>query len=437
MGIASVPAGASRGAREAVELRDEDPSRFLGKGVDKAVDNVKKIIFPKIKGMEVTEQQAIDDKMIALDGTNNKSRLGANATLGVSLAVAKAAAADLEIPTYKYIGKLFGEPNPIELPVPLLNFLNGGAHASNNLAFQEFMIMPLGAKNFFEALRMASELFSILSTDRIKRFNYSGVGDEGGFSPIFDLASIVNAREDGDGTKVIYEALDMLMEGIRLARYEPGKDIAIALDPAASEFYKNRKYVLHQDQALTSDEMIDLYSDLVDKYPIVSIEDGLAEDDFDGWKKLTEQLGNKVQLVGDDLFVTNPKIFKEGIKNGLANAILIKVNQIGTLSETLNTVKLAHKSGYNAVISHRSGETEDTIISDIAVGCNAGQIKTGCLSRTERTAKYNRLLRIDKRIGEKAYFPGHDIFPRSISKYSSKSPRTVPLSTEQVQGQKV
>lgn len=395
---ASVPSGASRGTREAVELRDGDRDRFLGMGVNNAISNVNEIIFPEIAEMEVTDQKAIDDKMISLDGTENKSKLGTNAILGVSLAVAKAAAADLRMPLYRYIGNLYGEPNPKILPVPMMNFINGGAHANNNLDFQEFMIMPLGAKDFFEALRMGSELFGALS----KSINASGVGDEGGFSPIFNV----------DLSEIIEETFNTLLEGIKLAGYEPGKDIAIALDPAASEFYKDGKYTLKGD-VKSSEEMVELYSYLVEKYPIVSIEDGMAEEDWDGWKLLTDKLGDKIQLVGDDLFVTNPKIFKDGIKEGIANAILIKVNQIGTLSESLDTIKMAYQAGYTTVISHRSGETEDTTISDIAVGCNAGQIKTGCIARTERVAKYNQLLRIMKKLGDDALFLGQDTLLRS------------------------
>ena len=377
VGVAAVPSGASTGTREAVELRDGDKSRYGGKGVLKAVKNVNEVIAPVILGMDALNQRKLDEVIIALDGTPNKGKLGANALLGVSLAAASAAAKALELPLYRYLGGLVG----VKPPIPMMNVLNGGKHADNNVDVQEFMIMPLGAEDFHQALRMGAEVYQTLKSILNKRKLSTAVGDEGGFAP--DLQS----NE---------EALKLLVEAIKAAGYVPGKDIFICLDPASSEFSENNRYFIEGDkEGRTSEQMIDLYADWCEKYPIYSIEDGLAESDWDGWKKLTERLGNKIQLVGDDLFVTNKAILKEGIDKGIGNSILIKVNQIGTLTETLDTIRLAHKNGYTTVISHRSGETEDTFIADLAVAVNAGQIKTGAPARTERVAKFNRLLRIE------------------------------------------
>ena len=377
VGVAAVPSGASTGTREAVELRDGDKSRYGGKGVLKAVKNVNEVIAPAILGMDALNQRKLDETIIALDGTPNKGKLGANALLGVSLAAASAAAKALELPLYRYLGGLVG----VKPPIPMMNVLNGGKHADNNVDVQEFMIMPLGAEDFHQALRMGAEVYQTLKSILNKRKLSTAVGDEGGFAP--DLQS----NE---------EALKLLVEAIKAAGYVPGKDIFICLDPASSEFSENNCYFIEGDkEGRTSEQMIDLYADWCEKYPIYSIEDGLAEGDWDGWKKLTERLGNKIQLVGDDLFVTNKAILKEGIDKGIGNSILIKVNQIGTLTETLDTIRLAHKNGYTTVISHRSGETEDTFIADLAVAVNAGQIKTGAPARTERVAKFNRLLRIE------------------------------------------
>ncbi len=377
VGVAAVPSGASTGTREAVELRDGDKSRYGGKGVLKAVKNVNEVIAPVILGMDALNQRKLDETIIALDGTPNKGKLGANALLGVSLAAASAAAKALELPLYRYLGGLVG----VKPPIPMMNVLNGGKHADNNVDVQEFMIMPLGAEDFHQALRMGAEVYQTLKSILNKRKLSTAVGDEGGFAP--DLQS----NE---------EALKLLVEAIKAAGYVPGKDIFICLDPASSEFSENNRYFIEGDkEGRTSEQMIDLYADWCEKYPIYSIEDGLAEGDWDGWKKLTERLGNKIQLVGDDLFVTNKAILKEGIDKGIGNSILIKVNQIGTLTETLDTIRLAHKNGYTTVISHRSGETEDTFIADLAVAVNAGQIKTGAPARTERVAKFNRLLRIE------------------------------------------
>ena len=377
VGVAAVPSGASTGTREAVELRDGDKSRYGGKGVLKAVKNVNEVIAPAIIGMDALNQRKLDEAIIALDGTPNKGKLGANALLGVSLAAASAAAKALELPLYRYLGGLVG----VKPPIPMMNVLNGGKHADNNVDVQEFMIMPLGAEDFHQALRMGAEVYQTLKSILNKRKLSTAVGDEGGFAP--DLQS----NE---------EALKLLVEAIKAAGYVPGKDIFICLDPASSEFSENNRYFIEGDkEGRTSEQMIDLYADWCEKYPIYSIEDGLAESDWDGWKKLTERLGGKIQLVGDDLFVTNKAILKEGIDKGIGNSILIKVNQIGTLTETLDTIRLAHKNGYTTVISHRSGETEDTFIADLAVAVNAGQIKTGAPARTERVAKFNRLLRIE------------------------------------------
>ncbi len=377
-GRAAVPSGASTGTREAVELRDGDKSRYLGRGVLKAVNNVNTIIAKEILGMDALRQRALDDKLIKLDGTPNKGKLGANALLGVSMAAAAAAAIALELPLYRYLGGVAAHDSPI----PMMNVLNGGKHADNNVDVQEFMIMPTGAKSFTQALRMGAEVYQTLKGILQKRGLSTAVGDEGGFAP--DLKS----NE---------EALKLLVEAIEAAGYKPGKDVSIALDPASSEFSKNNRYFIEGDkQGMSSEQMVALYADWVSKYPIVSIEDGLAEDDWEGWKLLTQKLGDKIQLVGDDLFVTNKAVLAEGIQKGVANAILIKVNQIGTLSETLDTIRMAHQNGYKTVISHRSGETEDTFIADLAVAVNAGQIKSGAPCRTERVAKYNRLLRIEE-----------------------------------------
>ncbi|MGH7251708.1 MAG: phosphopyruvate hydratase, partial [Nitrospiraceae bacterium] len=381
-GRASVPSGASTGEKEAVELRDEDKKRWLGKGVSKAVANVNKTIAPKLLGMEAFDQPAVDGAMIALDGTKTKSRLGANAILAVSLAVARAAAAEAGQPLYRYLGGA----NARVLPVPMLNIINGGAHADNRLDLQEFMIMPVGAQRFSDALRMAAEVFHTLKALLKKRGLSTAVGDEGGFAP--DLRS----NED---------ALGLIVQAIEEAGYRPGRDIALALDPAASEFYEKGRYLLEAEKEpeRSSEDMIRYYARLVDRYPILSIEDGLSESDWKGWKMLTERLGSRIQLVGDDIFVTNVEIFAQGIREGIANSILIKLNQIGTLTETLEAIELAKRSGYTAVVSHRSGETEDTTIADVAVALNTGLIKTGSLSRTDRVAKYNQLLRIEEELG--------------------------------------
>ena len=388
MGRAAVPSGASTGAHEAVEKRDGDKKRYGGKGVLKAVDIVNTEIFETIAGFEATEQTLIDEVLIDLDGTENKSRLGANAMLGVSLAVAKAAAEELSLPLYRYVGGTFAHL----LPTPMMNIINGGAHADNSIDFQEFMIMPVGADSLTDAVRMGSEVFHtlkrLLSTDS---FN-TAVGDEGGFAPNF---------------KNTEQGLDYIMKAITASGYKPGSDIVLALDVASTEFFKKGKYHLEgEGKTLSSDQMISYYEKLVGKFPIVSIEDGMAEDDWDGWVELNARLGDKVQLVGDDLFVTNVKRLKQGIEKKAANAILVKVNQIGTLTETLNTVQTAQKAGYGVVFSHRSGETEDTTIADLAVATNAGQIKTGSLSRSDRIAKYNQLIRIEEELGPSGCFDG-------------------------------
>lgn len=390
MGRAAVPSGASTGKREALEIRDSDkPSRYMGKGVQTAVKNVNELIAHKLEGMDATRQVEIDNLLISLDGTKNKERLGANALLGVSLAVAKAAANALSLPLYRYLGGT----NAKILPVPMMNILNGGKHADNNLDIQEFMIMPIGADSFAEALRMGAEVFHNLRTVLKSRNYNTNVGDEGGFAP---------------SLKTTEEAFELILEAIKKAGYRAGKDIYLALDAAASEFYKDGKYVLRAEagEKKTSDDMIDLYTKFSSKYPICSIEDGLAEEDWDGWKKLTNSLGDNIQLVGDDIFVTNTEILTKGIEQGVANSILIKVNQIGTLTETLNAIELARRNGYTTVISHRSGETEDTTIADIAVATNAGQIKTGSLCRTDRIGKYNQLLRIEEDLSDNAIYGG-------------------------------
>jgi len=392
---ASVPSGASTGIREAMELRDGDARRFGGKGVLRAVTNVTKIITPKLKGKSPRDQQAIDTLMCALDGTENKSKLGANAILGVSMAVCRAAALEEGLPLYAYIRKLHGgKANaPYVLPAPMMNVINGGAHATNNVDFQEFMLFPIGAPSFAEALRYGAETFHTLKKILQKRGSVTAVGDEGGFAPSL-------------GTND--EAVEVILEAIKQAGYKPGAQIAIALDPAASEFYDNSTYVFQKSDGSRKSppEMIELYRRWITTYPIISLEDGMGEEDHEGWKRITAALGKKLQLVGDDNFVTNPKIFAEGIRDGIANAILIKLNQIGTVSETLETVALAQKAGYGTVISHRSGETEDAFIADFAVGTAAGQIKTGSLCRSERIAKYNRLLAIEKELGRKSRYGG-------------------------------
>ena len=393
LGRAAVPSGASTGEHEAVELRDADAMRYLGKGVRKAVENVNTIIADALKGADPFAQEAIDQTMLTLDGTPNKGNLGANAILGVSLAVAKAAAAEAGLPLYQYIGGA----NAKELPLPMMNVLNGGSHADNNVDLQEFMIMPVGANTFGEALRMGTEIFHNLKAVLQDRNYNTAVGDEGGFAP--DLRS----NE---------EALQVLIEGIERAKYVPGDEVLLALDPASSEFYKDGVYRLEAEAKpdKSPDEMVDFYAKLVDKYPIISIEDGMAEDDWEGWKLLTEAIGEKVQLVGDDLFVTNTNRLQQGIDGSIGNSILIKVNQIGTLTETLDAIELAKRFNYTAVVSHRSGETEDTTIADIVVGVNAGQIKTGSLCRTDRICKYNQLLRIEEQLGSRAQFNGKKVF---------------------------
>ena len=392
-GRASVPSGASTGEHEAVELRDGDRSRYLGKGVLKAVQNVNEKIGPRLVGQDPSDQLRIDRMMIDLDGTENKGNLGANAILGVSLACARAAAAGFGIPLYRYIGGVGAR----ELPVPMMNILNGGSHADSNVDLQEFMVMPVGADSFREGLRMGAEVFhSLKSVLKTKGYN-TGVGDEGGFAP--NLTSN-------------QEAITVILDAIREAGYQAGRDICLALDPASSEFYVSGRYVFKKSDGSkrTASEMSDFYARSVDEYPIVSIEDPLAEDDWDGWKGLTEKLGGKVQLVGDDLFVTNTRRLERGIDMGVANSILVKVNQIGTLSETLDAIETAKRAGYTAVVSHRSGETEDTTIADIVVGTNAGQIKTGSASRTDRIGKYNQLLRIEQELGEAAIYRGRRTF---------------------------
>ncbi|MHC4711753.1 MAG: phosphopyruvate hydratase [Planctomycetota bacterium] len=386
VGRAAVPSGASTGAHEAVELRDGDKARYLGKGVRKAVVNVNDIIAPRIEGFDVFDQRGLDNFLIDLDGTENKAELGANAILGVSLAAAKAAADELDLPLFKYLGG----PTACMLPVPMLNILNGGKHADNNVDLQEFMIMPFGAPNFAEAIRMGAEVLHALKAVLKSKGYNTAVGDEGGFAP--DLKANV-------------EAVEVILEAIEKAGYKPGKDIFIALDPASTEIYQDGKYVLaSENKSLSSEEMVEFYADWVDKYPVRSIEDGLAEDDWDGWKLLTDTLGERVQLVGDDLYVTNTKRLAKGIEMGASNSILIKLNQIGTLTETLDCIALAVGNGWTAVVSHRSGETEDTTIADVVVATGAGQIKTGSACRTDRVCKYNQLLRIEEILGDAAKY---------------------------------
>lgn len=393
-GRAAVPSGASTGEHEAVELRDGDMKRYLGKGVEKAVSNVNEKIAPALLGTSATDQVWIDQRMIALDGTENKGNLGANAILGVSLAVAKAASQYLDLPLYRYVGGT----NAKILPVPMMNVLNGGKHADNNVDLQEFMILPVRAESFREALRMGAEVFHCLKAVLAKKGYATSVGDEGGFAP--DLGS----NE---------EALTVIMEAIKKAGLKAGKDIFLGLDPAATEFYnaKKKRYELKAEgKSLTAEEMVDFYADLVDRYPILTLEDGLAEDDWAGWKLMTERMGEKIQIVGDDLFVTNTRRLSRGIREGVSNSILIKLNQIGTLTETLDAIAMAQRAGYTAVVSHRSGETEDATIADVVVGSNAGQIKTGSASRTDRLAKYNQLLRIEEELGAQASYAGWEAF---------------------------
>ena len=394
VGRAIVPSGASTGAFEAVELRDGDKGRYIGKGVEKAVANVNEIIAPELEGMDAFDQPAIDALMIELDGTHNKGKLGANAILGVSMAVARAAAEELGLPLFQYIGGV----NAKQLPVPMMNILNGGEHADNSVDVQEFMILPVGAKSFREGLRMGAEVFHSLKKVLSERGLACGVGDEGGFAP-----NLGSNRE----------ALELIVEAISKAGYEPGKDVMLGLDVAATEMYdkETKLYDLkHEGKKLTAEEMVDLYEDWATNFPIITIEDGLDEEDWDGWKVLTDRLGKKIQLVGDDLFVTNTERLERGIEAGVANSILIKVNQIGTITETLDAIEMAKRAGYTAVISHRSGETEDTTIADLAVAVNAGQIKTGAPSRTDRVAKYNQLLRIEEMVGEQARYCGMKSF---------------------------
>jgi len=395
-GRAAVPSGASTGEHEAVELRDGDPQRYGGKGVLRAVHNVNDLIARALKGMDARDQGEVDRTLIELDGTPTKSKLGANAILAVSLATARAAANDQNLPLYRYLG---GE-NAKTLPVPMMNIVNGGAHADNNVDFQEFMIVPVGADKFSEALRTGAEIFHTLKSVLKKKGYATGVGDEGGFAP---------------NLKTNEEAIETIIEAISQAGYEAGSDVLLALDPAASEFYDGEAYVFKKSDGrkLSSDQMISYWKDWVEKYPIISIEDGMAENDWDGWKGLTDELGQRIHLVGDDLFVTNTKFLRQGIELGVANSILIKVNQIGTLTETLECIELARANNRTAVISHRSGETEDAFIADLAVATNAGQIKTGSLSRSDRIAKYNQLLRIEEELGDAARYPGRAAFSQN------------------------
>ncbi|HEX8773601.1 MAG TPA: phosphopyruvate hydratase [Pyrinomonadaceae bacterium] len=409
-GRAAVPSGASTGEHEAIELRDNDKKRYGGKGVQKAVENINGQIADEIEGMDALDQTEIDQALIALDGTETKSNLGANALLAVSMATARAAATYLEIPLYRYLGG----PNARTLPVPLMNILNGGAHADNNVDFQEFMVVPVGATAFREALRMGAEIFHALKNVLKKRGYVTSVGDEGGFAP---------------NLKSNEEAIETILEAIKQAGYATGRDCMLALDPAASEFYDGRSYVFKKSdkRKLSSDEMVAYWKHWTDSYPIISIEDGMAESDWDGWKTMTDEMGQSVQLVGDDLFVTNTSFLKKGIELGVANSILIKVNQIGTLTETLDCIELARTSGRTAVISHRSGETEDSFIADLAVATNAGQIKTGSLSRTDRIAKYNQLLRIEEDLRGAARYPGRSAFYQ----IEQSAPRETSANTRQ------
>lgn len=397
IGTAAVPSGASTGVREALELRDGDKSRYMGKGVQNAVKNVNEIIAPDLIGFDPGEQYLLDSILLELDGTENKSKLGANAILGVSMAVARASANFLSLPLYRYLGGTLAR----RLPVPMMNILNGGAHADNNLDIQEFMIVPAGAPSFSESLRMGSEIFHTLKKILHDKKLATSVGDEGGFAPNLDSNE---------------QALEVILKAIEQAGYKPGDELFLALDVAASSFYKDKIYKMSAEKkpAKTSEDMINLYEEWVKKYPIISIEDGLAEDDWQGWAELTKRLGKKVQLIGDDIFVTNKKIFSEGIKKQIANAILIKLNQIGTVTETIQTVETAQKAGYNSIISHRSGETEDSFIADLSVALSAGQIKTGSISRSDRIAKYNQLLRIESALQEAAEFAGKSVYTKFI-----------------------
>ena len=386
VGRAAVPSGASTGKREALELRDKRSKRYGGKGVAGAVKNVMEEIFPVVRGMDAADQKGLDTCMLELDGTSNKAKLGANAILGVSMAAARAAASAFGLPLYRYLGGI----NARYLPVPMMNVVNGGAHAANNLDIQEFMILPFGAKSISQAVQMGAETFHALKKILKDKGLNTAVGDEGGFAP---------------NLKSNEEAIIFIISAIKSAGYKPGKDIGIALDAAANEFYKKGKYILSSEKKeLTSSQMIDYYEDLIEKYPILSIEDGLAEEDWDGWKIMTDRLDGSIQIVGDDIFVTNPKIFEKGIERGIANSILIKLNQIGSVTETLDAIDMANNAGYTTVISHRSGETEDTFIADLVVGVNGGQIKTGSMSRSDRVAKYNQLIRIEEELGEGALF---------------------------------
>lgn len=389
VGRAAVPSGASTGTHEAVELRDGDDTHYLGKGVSKAVENVNEELADALRGMDVFDQNLIDKMMLEVDGTENKGKMGANAILGVSMAVAKAAAQESRQPLYRYVGGV----NANTLPIPLMNILNGGAHADNKIDFQEFMIMPVGADTFRESLRMGVEVFHHLKSVLKKKGYSTNVGDEGGFAPN------IGSNE---------EAIETVLQAIESAGYKPGDEIYIAMDAATSELYKDGVYTFHKSdgKTMSSEELVDYWATWCEKYPILSIEDGLAEDDWDGWKALTARVGDRVQLVGDDLFVTNVTRLAQGIENDIANSILVKVNQIGTLTETIDAVNMAHRAGYTSVMSHRSGETEDTTIADLAVALNCGQIKTGSASRSDRIAKYNQLLRIEEELGETAYFPG-------------------------------
>jgi enolase len=392
-GRAAVPSGASTGEREALELRDGDLQRFQGKGVRKAVENVAKIIGPRLIGLEALDQVALDRRMIEMDGTENKSKFGANAILGVSMAACRAAAQALGIPLYRYLGGAGAR----ELPVPMMNFINGGAHADNALDIQEFMVVPAGAKNFTEALRMGAEIFQQLGRILKKKGYSTSVGDEGGYAPR------LGSNE---------EALQLIIEGITLSGYKPGQDVFLALDSAASGFYQGGVYIYKagKEKKFSSEEMIDFYENLVEQYPIKSLEDALAEGDWKGWEKLTRRLGKRVQIVGDDIFVTNPRIFRKGIEKGVANSILIKLNQVGTVTETLEAIEMAKRANYTAVVSHRSGETEDSFIADLAVATNVGQIKSGSASRSDRLAKYNQLMRIEEELGQAAVFGGTQVF---------------------------
>jgi len=397
-GKASIPSGASTGMHEALELRDGDPDRYLGKGVKKAVSNVMNIIKPKIIGLDAQNQEEIDRRMIQIDGTPSKNKLGANAILSVSMASAQAAANSLNLPLYEYLGK----KDYYLLPVPQINILNGGSHADNNVDIQEFMIVPASSPNFTEAIRVSAEIFHNLKKNLQKKGYSTAVGDEGGFAP---------------NLKSNHEALDLILESINMAGYIPGKDVFLAIDAAASELFENNQYIFKKSDGSkkTSLQMIEFYSEMIDKYPIISIEDGLAEDDWEGWNKLTKILGAKIQLVGDDIFVTNLARLKKGIKQHIGNSILIKLNQIGTLTETIKTVKHAQTEGYSVVISHRSGETEDTFIADLSVGLNCGQIKTGSLSRSERVAKYNRLMEIEEELKNRGSYTGIKAFSKYIT----------------------